>query len=242
MTMNFRRISTGLMALSMAVAGCCGVSARAQQQPWDLESVLHQMDVSGANFKSAQADVKKDLYERVVKETTTQKGTIYYQRTGTGVQMGAKFDPPTAKIVEVKDGMVRLFDPNTNHLTQISIKKNQNQYESFLTIGFGGSGTDLAKHWTINYMGIEPLSDGKKMVPTAKLDLVAKDPEAKNVFTHITIWVDPTLDVSLKQQFFQPSGDIQTATYTNIRYNQLKKPDMDAFAIKTDKKTSVDTH
>ena len=57
-----------------------------------------------------------------------------------------------------------------------------------------------------------------------------------------SIWVDPELDVSLKQQFFQPSGDIQTATYTNIRYNQLGKGDLAAYAIKTDKKTSVDNH
>jgi hypothetical protein len=62
------------------------------------------------------------------------------------------------------------------------------------------------------------------------------------VFTHVTLWIDPALDVSLKQQFFQPSGDINTATYTNIRYNELKKSDMDAYAIKTDKKTTYDNH
>jgi hypothetical protein len=138
--------------------------------------------------------------------------------------------------------MVRMFDPNADHLTQISIKNNQAQYESFLTIGFGGSGTELAKHWTITFQGMEPQSDGTKMVQTAKLDLVAKDADARNLFSHITIWVDPVMDVSLKQQFFQPSGDIQTATYTNIRYNQLSKSDLAAYAIKTDKKTTVDNH
>ena len=229
-------VGLGLMLFSLSW------TVKAQTKPWDLDTVLHQMDVSGANFKSAQADVKKDQYERVVKDTTTQTGTIYYQRVGTGIQMGAKFAPPGAKIVEVKDGVVRMFEPTANHLTQISIKNNQAQYESFLTMGFGGSGTDLAKHWTITYQGTEQLNDGKKMVPTAKLDMVAKDADTKKVFTHVTLWIDPAMDVSLKQQFFQPSGDIQTATYTNIRYNELKKSDIDGYAIKTDKKTTYDNH
>jgi outer membrane lipoprotein-sorting protein len=234
--MTIRKIAVGLIACSLSW------SARAQQKAGDLDAILHHMDVSGAKFQSAQADLKKDLYERVVKDTTTQTGKIYYERVGTGIQMGAVFVPPTAKVIEVKDGVVRMFDPNADHLTQISIKNNQAQYESFLTIGFGGSGTDLAKHWTISFQGMEPQNDGKKMVQTAKLDLVAKDAEARNLFSHITIWVDPEMDVSLKQQFFQPSGDIQTATYTNIRYNQLSKADLGAYAIKTDKKTSVDNH
>jgi hypothetical protein len=230
------------MACSLLVACSFSWTVKAQTKPWDLDTVLHQMDASSATFKSAQADVKKDLYERVVKDTTTQTGTVYYQRAGGGIQFGAKFAPPGAKIVEVKDGMVRMFEPNANHLTQLSMKNNQAKYESFLTMGFGSSGSDLAKHWTITYQATEQLNDGKKMVPTAKLDMVPKDDDTKKVFTHVTLWVDPVLDVSLKQQFFQPSGDIQTATYTNIRYNDLKKSDMDAYVIKTDKKTTVDNH
>ena len=67
--------------------------------------------------------------------------------------MGIKFDPPSSQIVEIKDGVVQMFEPNANHLTIISIKKNQAQSESFLTVGFGGSGTDLAKQWTISIRG-----------------------------------------------------------------------------------------
>jgi hypothetical protein len=236
--MNLRKVAAGFGLILCSLS----YSAIAQTKAWDLDTVLHQMDVSSANFKSVQADIKKDAYEKVVRDTTTQTGTIYYQRVGGSLQMGAKFAPPGEKIIEMKNGVLRMFEPQADHLTQISIKNNQALYESYLTIGFGGSGTELAKHWTITYQGTEQLNDGKKMVPTAKLDMVAKDADARKNFTHVTLWIDPTLDVSLKQQFFQPSGDINTATYTNIRYNDLKKADMDAYAIKTDKKTTVDNH
>src|SRR5690349_6511388 len=49
-----------------------------------LEGVLTQMDAAAARFRSAQADFSWDQYQKVVNETDTQKGTVYYRRTGKG--------------------------------------------------------------------------------------------------------------------------------------------------------------
>ena len=74
-------------------------------------------------------------------------------------------------------------------------------------------------------------------VQTAKLDLVSKDPGVRANFSHVTIWVDPTRAVSLKQILYEPSGDTRTAYYKNIEYN--KKVSSSVFKIKTDSKTQV---
>jgi outer membrane lipoprotein-sorting protein len=224
----------GLMVAVGVVALAPG-AAKAQT----LDDVLKQMDASSAKFRSAQANLRRDIFERVVKETTTQTGITYFQRTGANLQVGIKFDPPSSQIVEIKDGFVQLFEPNANHLTIFPIKKDQAQ---FLAIGFGGSGTDLAKLWTITFMGMEPMNDGPKKIQTAKLDLVAKDESTRNTVKHITIWVDPAQNVSLKQQIFLNDGNIQTATYTNLRVNQLTKSAIEAFAIRKNGKTTVDQH
>ena len=71
-----------------------------------------------------------------------------------------------------------------------------------------------------------------------KLELVSKDPNVRNMFSHVTVWVDPVRGISLKQVFVQPSDDSRTATYIHIRYNT--RIDMAKFAIKTDKKTTID--
>ena len=92
---------------------------------------------------------------------------------------------------------------------------NRSQWESFLTLGFGGSGADLQKNWTVSLQGTEKI-DG---VSVAKLDLVPKEQKVLDMFAHVTIWVDPARSLSYKQVFYQPSGDKRTATYTNIRYN-----------------------
>jgi len=234
---NFRRAAIAFL-IPAAVFLITPLSSFAQTKPADLSTVLHQMDQASTRFKSAEADFRWDIYERVVKETTTQNGSIYFLKNGSSLQMGLQIKPPSAKFAEYKDGRLQLFDPGSDHLTIMSAGNNQAQYESFLTLGFGGSGSDLSKAWTVTDLGTEPISDGSKMVTTTKLDLVSKDPNVRNMFTHITIWVDPTRAISLKQQFFMPSEDQRTTYFTNIRYNRPvnTKP----FALKTDKKTTVD--
>lgn len=226
--------------MMMVVVGAVMVlgsdGAGAQQPTGSLNDVLRQMDAASVKFKSAEADFKKDLYSRVVRETTTQTGSIYFLKSGSALQMGATFAPPDAKVVEYKDGRLRLFDTKADHLTEMDGRNKQAQYESFLTLGFGGSGKDLEKTWTITDQGTEQMSDGAAMVTVEKLDLVPKDAAQRNTISHVTIWVDPTRAISLKQAFFFPSEDTQTATYTHVRYNasvNAKK-----YAIKTDSKTT----
>lgn len=186
------------------------------------------MDAASRNFHSAEATVKREQYERIVHDTTTQTGSIYYLRNGGSIQMGAKFDPPAAQTLEYKNGTLRLYSPENNHLeTRSASGADQVRFQSALTLGFGGSGTELARAWDITDQGSETI-DGVKV---EKLDLVSKDPGVRNNFAHITIWIDPARDISLKQETFDPGGNTNTVTYSNIRYNQPIK-DLSSYAIK----------
>jgi outer membrane lipoprotein-sorting protein len=51
------------------------------------------------------------------------------------------------------------------------------------------------------------------------------------------LWIDPARGVSLKQQFFEPSGDYRLAHYSNIRLNQ--KLSDENFKLKTTANTKV---
>ena len=80
------------------------------------------------------------------------------------------------------------------------------------------------------------MSDGTQTVKVEKLDLINKDPAQRSSIAHVTIWIDPTRAVSLKQEFFFTSEDTQTAVYTHLRYNQ--SINTKRYAIKTDSKTT----
>jgi outer membrane lipoprotein-sorting protein len=232
---TIRRIAASLL-FSAVIAATTPAPMYAQPKPGHLDAVLRQMDAASLKFQSAEANFRWDLYERVVKQTTTQTGTIYFKKQGTTTVMGARVEQPALKLIEFRNGTLRLFEPGTNHLTIVDATNNKAQLESFLTLGFGGSGKDLAKAWTISDLGDEVV-DG---VQTAKLDLVPKDPAVRNNCTHMTIWVDPVRGISLKQSFYMPSEDYRTAVYANIKYNQ--KVDEKPYQITTDKKTTIDKH
>ena len=213
-------MAAGLMLAPMAQAQGGDSAAR-------LGDTVKKLDAASAKFRSAEADFKKDLYERVVKETTTQMGSIYFLRNGASTQMGAKINPPQEQVVEFKDKMVRLYRPATNTLTVYATTTNQATVESFLTLGFGGSGSDLVKSWEVDDQGSEQMSDGKGQLKVERLVL---KPKTAGTFTQVTLWIDLERGVSLKQEFLMSDGNNQTATYTNIRYNQ--KVDTKPYEIK----------
>ena len=230
-------LSATLATAGLVASGCGVFAVDAQTKPSRLDTVLSQMDTASARFTSAQADVRQLIFTKVVQDTSTETGDIYFLRKGNSTEMGMKMSAPDAppgsppaQIVEFKDGTLREYNPGINHVDVQSTAGHQAMAETFLTLGFGGSGRDLDKSWTIDDQGAEQMSDGSKTVAVEKLDLTPKDPDLRKNFTHIAIWVDPTRAVSLKQVFYFPKGDTRTTFYTNIRLNQ--KVDQSAFAIK----------
>ncbi len=204
-----------LLCLGWLILLPAGVRA----QSASLEQVLAQLDAAAAKFSSAQTDFAWDQYTAVVQESDVQTGTIYFERKESVTRMTAelKLDngKPAPRTVLYNGGQVKLYEPTIKQLTIMKAGANRGQWESFLTLGFGGSGTDLVTNWKVSLQGTEKI-DG---VSVAKLDLVPKEQKVLDMFTHVTIWVDPTRSLSYKQVFYQPSGDKRTATYTNIRYN-----------------------
>jgi outer membrane lipoprotein-sorting protein len=228
--MHRSTIQAGLLLAMLTL-----VPAAIAQSP-ELTKVLSELDTAAAQFQSAQADFAWDQFTAVVQDHDVQKGTIAFRRGAKSVAMIAHVQTdngqPSPKDVLFKNGEVELYQPLIKQETILSAGANRQQYESYSTLGFGGSGHDLTAQWNVVYQGMEKI-DG---VETAKLDLTSKHPSPNPMFTHITIWVDPAHSTSLKQVFFEPSGDMRTATYTNIQMNRA--PD-NLFELKVPKGTNV---
>jgi outer membrane lipoprotein-sorting protein len=188
-------------------------------QSANLAQVMAQLNAAAEKFSSAQADFSWDQFTAVVQESDVQTGTISFERKKDVTLMTAELKLDNGKAaprtVVYDGGRVQLYEPTIKQLTIIKAGANKGQWESFLTLGFGGSSTDLVTNWNVSLQGTEKI-DG---VSVAKLDLVPKEQKVLDMFTHVTIWVDPARSVSYKQIFYQPSGDKRTATYSNIRYN-----------------------
>lgn len=199
----------------------------------DLKSVLSQMNRAAATFKSAQADFEWDQYQRVVEEHDLQKGQIYFKRTRSGNDIDAAVNvlSPEPKQVLFKDGKLSLYQPKIDQVTEYKATSNRADVESFVSLGFGATGDELARNFELKLDGWETV-DG---VRTAKLDLIPKKEKMKASINRVLLWMDPQRNVSLKQQFFEPSGDYRLTHYTNIKLNG--KISDNVFRLKTTSKT-----
>jgi outer membrane lipoprotein-sorting protein len=185
----------------------------------DLQKVITELNTAATKFVSAQANFSWDQFTAVVSEDEIQTGTIYFERKKTATRMAANLKQQNGKdvpkTITYDGGEVQYYEPTIKQMTILRAGANKGQWESFLTLGFGGSGTELEKNWKVTVQGNETMG-GASVV---KLDLVPVDAKVLDLFTHVTIWVDPTRGVSYKQVFYQPSGDTRTALYKDIQYN-----------------------
>jgi outer membrane lipoprotein-sorting protein len=219
-----------LFALVFTVAAF----AQSKDSESSLEQVLAQMDKTAAAFHTTEADFVWDQYAKVVDETDTQKGKVYFRRNGNETQMAADIQQPNKKYVLYSDSKVQVYQPPpADQITVYNAGNSRSEVESFLVLGFGGSGKDLLKQFDAKYIGEEKVGG----VNTAKLDLVPKSQKVRNTFSHIVLWIDPARGVSVQQQLFDPSGDYRLAKYSGIQINQ-KIPDS-VFKIKTTAKTKT---
>jgi outer membrane lipoprotein-sorting protein len=196
----------------------------------DLKATLAKLDAAAAKFKSTSADFEFDsVVTDPIPDTEVQKGTAYYQRKGNSFQMAAHIREVNGKkipkIYVYSQGKLKLDEPLLNQVTTLT---SVSQYEGYVMLGFGASGTELAEKWEITDLGPETING----VNTEKLDLVAKDPKVKKNLPKVTIWIDLDRAVSLKQYFDEGQGQSRTCTYSNIKINESLPGD--AFTFKTD--------
>ena len=225
-------------AARVAVVWACfaamAVVAQAPQgSSADLEKVLNQMDAVAATFKTAEADFVWDQYTKVVNETDTQSGKVYFRRSAKQTEMAADITQPVPKYILYQDSTVRVYEPRIDQVTVYNTGKNRAEVESFLVLGFGGRGHDLQKSFLVSFEGYEQVGG----VRAAKVNLVPKTAKGKNIFDHIILWIDPGRGISVQQQFFEPQGDYRLAKYSNIKLNQNIPGDV--FKLKTTGRTKV---
>jgi outer membrane lipoprotein-sorting protein len=210
--------------------------AAASQQPADsdsLDAVLKKMDAAAASFRTTQADFVWEQYQKVVDETDTQEGTVYYRRSGKEIEMMAEIKKPDRKFVLYKDGELKVYQPRIEQVMVHPAGKNRAEIESYLVLGFGGSGQDLTKSFDVTYQGSETVNN----IATAKLQLVPKSDKLRNTFARIILWIDLQRGISVQQQFFEVQGDYRLAKYSGIRVNE--KINNDVFQLKTTSKTQT---
>ena len=233
---SFNRGPAILAVLAIAVAA---LPVRAAD---DLDKVIAKLDTSAKTFTSAQADIVWDnVQTQPVLDKDSQVGAAIFARAKNGqmqVAVHIKTDngKPVLKDLSYADGVGKMYEPSIKQIQIFKVGDKGGQLESFLTLGFGGSGQDLMKNWQITDAGTEAVNG----VQAAKLQLVPRDPALAKTAPKVLLWIDLDKGVAVKQQRFDTAGNYVIFTYSNIQLN--KKVPSNAFEIKTASGTQVVNH
>jgi outer membrane lipoprotein-sorting protein len=224
MKRNLRRVVFLLVFQAFSLAQTSTPTPSAPASEPDLKTVLEQMDESAKSFKSAQADVELVQYTKLVDETSTQTGQVFFRRHGKDKDMDValRIVTPHPKQVLITGDKLSYYDPKTGQTTERNIGNNRADVESVMNLGFGGRGQELLRDFDVRLIGWEVVDN----VNTAKLELVPKSDHLRQYFTKMILWIDPKRDVPLKQQRFESSKDYQLTHYSNIKVNGKMSDDV----------------
>ena len=195
-------------------------------------AILARMDKAASGFKNMTARATYVTHTNVINDDSTETGTVIMQKLAPGEVRGLiNFLGQDQRDVSIANRKVRVYYPKINTVQEFDLGKDGEQLDQFLMIGFGISGTALAKDYDVSVVGTETVI-GFEGIQTIRLQMIPRTGEALKYVTRLELWIPQTGDpYPLQEKISEPSGDYRRITYTEIKTNQPLPAD--ALQLKT---------
>ena len=191
-----------------------------------LKETVSRMNRAANEFKSMTAHVTYVTHTEVLNEDNTEAGNMIMKKVQPGqVQVRIDFTAPDVKTVIVDMRRFRVYYPKIKTLQVYDLAKHGEQFDQFVMIGFGTSGTELAKDYDMKVLGTEPLKSQEGM-PAIRLELTPKRSETRQYVKTMVLWIPEQGDpYPLQERITEPSGDYRLATFSGLKINPPLAPD-----------------
>ena len=188
-------------------------------------TILARMDKAASVFKNMTARATYVTHTDVINEDSTETGTVVMQKVGAGEVRGLiNFLTPDKRSVSFENRKLSLYYPKINTVQEFDLGKHGEQLDQFLMIGFGTSGTALAKDYDVSVLRTATVK-GFEGIQTIRLLLIPKTAEARLYVRQVELWIPETGDpYPVQEKISAPSGDYRVITYTELKTNQPLPP------------------
>ena len=179
----------------------------------DLQGVLARMDREAATFHQITGKLKKTEFTAVVDDISTESGSMWLRRSGNKVTMRVEIDVPQPKSVGVEGNSASIYYPRMNTVQIYDLGKAGALVDQFLAIGFGSSGKDLQKNYTVT-MGGEEMVNGEK---ATRLKLVPKSAKVLEQIQTVELWIPLKAGHPVQQKVIEPGGNYYLFSYSDLK-------------------------
>ncbi len=195
------------------LSSCCCLRAE------EISVILKRMNEAAPAFHGLSADVQMVTFTAIIDSKITEDGNLIIQKAKNG-QVRAVVDfsgvKDSAREIGLSGKTVRMYFPNAKYYQDYDFGKNGDLINQFLLLGFGASGDELSKSYTISAEGTEKITG----LTATKLLLIPKDAKVKEKLSRVELWIPEGQSNPVQQQFFEePSGNYRKMTYSKLQVN-----------------------
>lgn len=181
-----------------------------------LESVLARIDREAGTFRDLTARLQKTTHTAVLNDTSQESGTVWIKRSGArDLIMRIEFTEPNPRALGFEGSKGQIYYPKIQTVQIYDLGKNRSLVDQFLLLGFGTSGRDVAKNYTMKVIGEETVGGEE----CTHLELTPKSSEVLQYIQKVELWIPHTAGHPVQQKILQPGGDYMLIAYSEMQWN-----------------------
>ncbi|MGI8745621.1 MAG: LolA family protein [Bryobacteraceae bacterium] len=207
------------------------ISGWAESPDNGLQDLLSRMDQAAASFQSMSSKVKYITHTAVLDDNSEEGGTVLMKKIRASLVQGLiDFTTPDQRTVTIEQRKVQIYYPKIKTVQIFDLGKHGEQLDQFLMIGFGTSGTELARDYSMKVIGPDKALGQKAL----KIEMIPKSGEARDVLQKLELWIAdrPSQPYPVQEKIYEKSGDYRLVMYSDTKINpslgqdalQLKLP------------------
>lgn len=203
------------MRAIIAWVGLCGVLGAPLGAAETVQAVLARMDREAADFHQLTARMKRVTYTAILNDTETESGAIWLKRSGAKIEMRGEIYGDDARSFGVRGSEGQMYYPKMKTVQIYDLGKARSLVDQFLLLGFGSSGKDIQKNYTVKVAG-EDVVGGQK---TTRLELLPHSKQLQEQITRVEVWIPLNAGHPVQQKFFKPANNYDLVVYSEILVN-----------------------
>jgi outer membrane lipoprotein-sorting protein len=205
-----------------------------------LQELKTRMDKAAMEFKAMTAHVTWKTHVDSIDDNSIETGNVTMMKVQPGeVRALVEFIEPDRKLVHLEKTSLQIYYPKIKTRQVWDLGDQGEQVEQFVMIGFGTSGTSLAKDYDMTVLGTETVK-GQQPVPAIRLQLIPKSGKAREMIKKLELWIPTQGDpYPIQEKISQSSGDYRLVIYSALKINPLLKQDAVQLKLPPGVKTEV---
>ncbi|MBN8733811.1 MAG: outer membrane lipoprotein carrier protein LolA [Acidobacteria bacterium] len=212
-------MKASLRIAPLAFAALALVPSSALLRAQSAAGVLARLDATSSSFRSASASIERITHTAIINESLSETGTMKMLRDKGAVLLSIEFTKPDLKQYAFSGRKGEIYFPKIQTVQEYDVGKQKGLVEQFILLGFGTSGKELTKNYTVKLAAEQTIGTQK----ASRLELTPKSAKTREFFTKVELWISAE-GRTLRQKFYQPSGDTTTVTYSNLVWNPALTP------------------